>query len=964
MRQRATIANFRLIAVFATIWFSSGVALAQAKPILALGQSRGFSLGPQKMQGRLARELVRQALLIAARDELGLQTYDAWLEEPAAPVEGLDFDLKIDGGPETMVEVQQSASGLIGKLTRFKLASPSDPINYVAIAIEAETLSRERFPAILTKALKGQLPASHRLDPRPPVAAAETVLPPELESRVQQMNVLGLLVALRDLHRGYASDRQSRWLGGLVRVYSQLGYLLGGSPGVRQKIFRARALLYAQRWIAAEPESTAAIEHRAFALALCGLHAPALEDVATAEALRKKLADRSRAPMEWLPIIVDHCRFEFKPLRTPKDNDYQLATLSRMSHMRDCGYTGAVYPILDEARKSMPMSKQFVILVGHLTNQFESKAANIQSLRSLENDFAELSKRSDISTETVVALRDRKITGEKNDKPGFEVDYVWMGAVADSLYDSRSDDHKLQGEPSWQGIHRAIREEAFVLVAERGLTLFNAFMEPTDELFERCKPLLGNYPYFDYFGSVQPATRIRREAMVRLMAAFDFEGYEFPLRHYAWKAAGFDDAFYEQLKLAFRAYRDDLYEELAQIKQVIPKSEWSDLYARMKRTSPHSSYGLFEQLRFRPKTVEQDQAAFEARAARYVNVLREMAQNAVSSKKYDEAERLMLLQTKLDFSNRLARDLSDLYQDRGRHEEAIAVLAESIKHPQSELSRMDSRVRAGWLHAARREWRQAATYIEGTLDPETVHGLASAANIYEGLYDWKNAEALYRRLAENYPNSRQDWYFFCRRTGQGDLKAARELAQKGIDEAGLNNAFISGTDFGMFYLLEKKFAEAHHQFAYEQRRHGSPLDGLMAAFVADRMGDIEGRDRMLLMTKERQDRKKTYHLNQLAGDLIKAYADTENLKLDQEKIERRRHLHSPYELMQTEYFVGAFLVQTDREEAGIAVWKKAMVYHHMAHPMRTIACAELIDRGITPDKYREIVDPAFKQPGK
>ena len=86
MRRRAwTVA---LVILLVGLWrIAAAAEEPAAKPavkppkVVYLEKSRGWGLMPEGKvhQGILARELFRQALLIAARDELGLLTRDAWL---------------------------------------------------------------------------------------------------------------------------------------------------------------------------------------------------------------------------------------------------------------------------------------------------------------------------------------------------------------------------------------------------------------------------------------------------------------------------------------------------------------------------------------------------------------------------------------------------------------------------------------------------------------------------------------------------------------------------------------------------------------------------------------------------------------------------------------------------------------------------------------------------------------------
>jgi tetratricopeptide (TPR) repeat protein len=70
-------------------------------------------------------------------------------------------------------------------------------------------------------------------------------------------------------------------------------------------------------------------------------------------------------------------------------------------------------------------------------------------------------------------------------------------------------------------------------------------------------------------------------------------------------------------------------------------------------------------------------------------------------------------------------------------------------------------------------------------------GLLLASQVSERLGHWDDSEKAIRAAAEYYPSSSgPEWYFWCRRTGRGDLEDARKLAQtyfgKETDKADIN----------------------------------------------------------------------------------------------------------------------------------------------------------------------------------
>lgn len=54
--------------------------------------------------------------------------------------------------------------------------------------------------------------------------------------------------------------------------------------------------------------------------------------------------------------------------------------------------------------------------------------------------------------------------------------------------------------------------------------------------------------------------------------------------------------------------------------------------------------------------------------------------------------------------------------------------------------------------------------------------MLQASQCNEALENWERAELWIRRCSERYQSQSRDWYFWCARTGKGDLTAARDYA--------------------------------------------------------------------------------------------------------------------------------------------------------------------------------------------
>ena len=112
---------------------------------------------------------------------------------------------------------------------------------------------------------------------------------------------------------------------------------------------------------------------------------------------------------------------------------------------------------------------------------------------------------------------------------------------------------------------------------------------------------------------------------------------------------------------------------------------------------------------------------------------------------------------------------------------------------------------------------------------------------------------------ERYPwSSCFEWYLYCKRTGHGDFKAAREFAEQYIDQSH-GTLTLSHDVLGYFFWLGGQPKEALNWFrkAYLNTQSGPGCVELM--LVADEIGDTATRDDCLmkLTTKHRAEGPKT-----------------------------------------------------------------------------------------------------------
>ena len=182
----------------------------EARAVVALGRpANSNNLDDLKgtVQFLLYREVIRQAVLIAARDGLGLGTRDEVLGDrpPDAPGDGaaeIVSNFRMDPGASRMFILRGHGDQKAETLLRHDLlASSAAELDYLPrLTTLAESLSRTELPAALKAlGLKGE-PNRYR---------ADAALPAQVEDRLDQLGFVENVTAVRDLHQAIRNDGES-----------------------------------------------------------------------------------------------------------------------------------------------------------------------------------------------------------------------------------------------------------------------------------------------------------------------------------------------------------------------------------------------------------------------------------------------------------------------------------------------------------------------------------------------------------------------------------------------------------------------------------------------------------------------------------------------------------------------------------------------------------------------------------
>ena len=143
------------------------------------------------------------------------------------------------------------------------------------LAAEAEKLSRTTLVELLKEA--GFSGKANQWKP-------DATMPAHVEPLLAEMTFTSQFQAVRGVARGDPRRRRiARALGRPGPWLCEPGPADGVSVAPGDKVFKARALLYAQRMVARDEHSAQARWHRPYALAVIGLHKDALDNLDAAE---------------------------------------------------------------------------------------------------------------------------------------------------------------------------------------------------------------------------------------------------------------------------------------------------------------------------------------------------------------------------------------------------------------------------------------------------------------------------------------------------------------------------------------------------------------------------------------------------------------------------------------------------------------------------------------------------------
>jgi tetratricopeptide (TPR) repeat protein len=935
---------------------------------------------------RLMREMPRQAMLIAARDELGIATRDGTLgeiatkesEEPALDAVLAErvalnktwlvrlYSYDADGRQSDPRDLWPSAPAWE---KTFRWGNKGSTV-YGEMNPVFEKASREEFVEALQQLGLTKQPAPEGPAPEYDQAAMQATL--------LKADFIAMFGVLRATHEQIRYKGQTpELLGILARGYANLSMLTQHTWNASSEAFAARAMLYAQRLVVADNESPFSLWNRAYVWAVIGCHQHSLADL-------EKLADAE--PPAWGKLISPFVHFDREALKGIADQDEAIAPWAlRLNFQLASAYR---YPqwLYDAAialgRKS-PTDYGIYAELAHHSNVLGMKRTGAHYGPAAFSRFSTASLdavpgmpekvRALLPTDAVKIALVRPLVSDPNPQDAFSPIPPFVAG-------------KLRALPteeggvglSWAALAYLLEEEMFVQVVNFMEVSMDATESSFDEAVDSVMPFIKGHRYAKYIQAFKINRRTQSDRFAEMTKDIDIvdsRGNMSRLENALWYVK--NDQGQGIGRLASNSSQRN-YTLQGTIEDTFPYGpDWNndDLeYGKMlarefRRIVPHSEVALRMEIISSPQATAKDLAKWESELKSDPTAYSRLAQRYEELADEESAIRCYKKSLEVLPTTAATFSLANLYLKRKAYDDWEKTLVAFLETEDMGLAHAQIHNELAWGFVHRGEMKKAKHHAELAGQTWSAWGLNTASYVTESLADWKASEEWIREMSTNYPSgSGYYWYLWCRRTGRGDVDSAKRLAQAYYDNPNQASTRETEAARGVFFLLESDYPRALECYKKALSFRPSFTCTAMVALLSRELGDSKTADQTLASMLEHYSQlgEERREIDVVGQALIEAF-QKESISAEELAALEEKLAAIPETVNRSGFAccLAMHLDQKKQPKEAEEYYRKAM---HVPAPdlfYSTLAGARLSEKYNTSRKVNEVVDKSnlWPQPG-
>jgi len=913
----------------------------------------------------IVRELIRQALLIAAREELHVPTYDETLGETSPKnIEVLHLFLRERQMKEGPWKVTLYA---YNEQTKEKSEEPIWEKEYPFDENRANLYAdmAEKLNISVTQDLVQALQASGLRNEQPSREAGALVEPNQLDEMLREVDFVKQFAAVRSAHQSIAITGESpEQLSVLVRGYANMSMLSWHQYNATTYAYIARAWLYAERLKSLSKENNISLWNSAYAWALGGGLNHALADLRHIGDPMQSSPGAENAPPNWMKLIDPYCksnreatkqvgelnedlkpwatRLWFEITRTYLHTDWTYHAGSETIETSPTAY--GVYATMAAygagLRTGRSGAYQAPIAFGqHAPHSLDA----VPGMPKLIRDFLPTS-----------AFKQSLLSGVYKDP---DTEDSFSGAMAFIAKLLRNEDEKASSSDlSWSALAYFLEEEMFIQIVNFLSVSTNATESSQADEVAAVMPFIKDHRYASYIAMMRYNWRHEVEQIKQTVRAIEIVDARRSMVYMGYRLWDFKDENGKEIgKTAMNQATLCFTVKGILVHYFFLPTNWKSLNMEISNRSvetlseiaPHSEIAVRFELHTNKDPSTQQLDAWQQELSEDATAFSKLGDSYLKKGDIEKAAACFAKSAAMLPMSATSTKLANIYWETD-FDKWEKPLLDFLTSEDSGLahSRVHRQLALGYQHYGL--WEQSKPHALAAGQTWSATGLQLASENCEALAEWQESEYWVRERSEKYPSySGEKWYFWCRRTGRGNELDAQAVAQKYFEGEFRRPTRWNYISKGAYHILEQDLPSALQAYQKSQSIKAVFTCSFMIAQLSRQLGNEEARTQVLAdIEKAAEDPdhfgKEVTEVGLAIVELLKTGDDSP------EKIGRIEKLLENYDKEVTRsafaYFVGAELEALENQEEAEKYWRRAMNLPDRDRVYATLSGSKLAER--------------------